>query len=249
MIFDYVVYGWIALAVFTFGLLFFVTAPFGRHTKRNWGPMINARLAWVIMELPSPLVFSYFFFTGATTPNKVTFVFWGVWMLHYFNRSIIYPLRQRDHSKQMPILIMFMAIFFNLINGFINGYYLGNHSDLYTQQWLMTLPFWIGLFLFFLGMGINIQSDNILLHLRQPGEKEYKIPKGGFFRWVSCPNLFGEIVEWTGFAIMVSALPAWAFAIWTFANLAPRAIAHHQWYLQKFDNYPKERKALIPFIW
>lgn len=28
----------------------------------------------------------------------------------------------------------------------------------------------------------------------------------------------------------------------------PRALAHHQWYLQKLDGYPRDRKALIPFL-
>ena len=35
--------------------------------------------------------------------------------------------------------------------------------------------------------------------------------------------LVGEIVEWIGFAIACDSLSAWAFAFYTFANLAPRA--------------------------
>jgi len=34
-----------------------------------------------------------------------------------------------------------------------------------------------------------------------------------------------------------------------FANLAPRAVANHRWYLQKFPGYPARRRALIPFVW
>jgi len=65
---------------------------------------------------------------------------------------------------------------------------------------------------------------------------------------VSCPNLFGEIVEWSGFAMMCWNLPALSFAIWTAANLIPRAISHHRWYRQRFADYPAARKAVIPFI-
>lgn len=238
-----------ALAVLTFVSLFFVTAPFGRHTSEDWGPTINARLGWIIMELPSPLVLSYFFFAGTTAPNTVTWIAWGLWMLHYFNRSVIYPLRQRDHQKRMPVMIMGSAIFFNLVNGFLNGYFLGNYGDLYTSDWLYSPYFMVGISLFVLGMMINIQSDNILLRLRKPGEKGYKIPKGGLFKWVSCPNLFGEMVEWLGFAVMLWALPALSFALWTFANLGPRALAHHQWYQQKMEDYPANRKAVLPFLW
>jgi 3-oxo-5-alpha-steroid 4-dehydrogenase 1 len=248
-IFKIVVYSWIILAIATFILLFFVTAPFGRHTSKTWGPMINARLAWVLMEIPSPALLSFFFFTGNAAPNTVTLIFWGLWMAHYTNRTFIYPLRQRDHGKKMPIMIMGSAISFNFMNAFVNGYFLGNYGNLYTEAWLSSPQFIIGITLFIVGMSLNIQSDNILLNLRKPGETSYKIPQGGLFKYISCPNLFGEILEWIGFAIMVWALPAVSFALWTFANLAPRAIAHHKWYLNKFQNYPKKRKAIIPFIW
>ena len=113
----------------------------------------------------------------------------------------------------------------------------------------MQFSFIAGVSLFIIGMFVNVQSDNVLLNLRKPGETGYKIPQGGAYKYVSCPNLMGEMLEWIGFAVLVGALPAWSFAIWTIANLAPRAVAHHHWYLEKFDNYPSERKAFIPFIW
>ncbi|CAF4034254.1 unnamed protein product, partial [Adineta steineri] len=45
-------------------------------------------------------------------------------------------------------------------------------------------------------------------------------------------------------------LPALAFSIFVWANIAfARALHHHQYYLEKFeDEYPKNRKAVIPFI-
>jgi len=36
--------------------------------------------------------------------------------------------------------------------------------------------------------------------------------------------------------------------VWTIANLVPRALAHHKWYNEHFENYPAERKAIFPFI-
>ena len=57
-----------------------------------------------------------------------------------------------------------------------------------------------------------------------------------------------KILEWTGFAIAAWSLPGLAFAVFTFANLAPRAFANHKWYKEKFPDYPEERKALLPFI-
>jgi hypothetical protein len=68
------------------------------------------------------------------------------------------------------------------------------------------------------------------------------------FRYISCPNLLGELIEWLGFAILCWNLPALTFFIWTSANLIPRALSHHRWYKEKFNNYPPERKAIIPFL-
>jgi len=91
-------------------------------------------------------------------------------------------------------------------------------------------------------------SDNRLIHLRKPDETGYKIPKGGLFRYISCPNLFGEMVEWAGFVLMCWSWPALSFAVWTAANLGPRALAHHRWYRSHFKDYPPERKAVVPFV-
>ncbi|CAG8585250.1 7454_t:CDS:1, partial [Paraglomus brasilianum] len=66
-----------------------------------------------------------------------------------------------------------------------------------------------------------------------------------------CPTYFGEAVEWIGFAIAAwYSPPAILFALTTPSNLFPRARKTHHWYLQKFkEDYPHERKAVIPFVW
>ena len=56
----------------------------------------------------------------------------------------------------------------------------------------------------------------------------------------------GEIIEWSGFALMCWNLPALSFAVWTAANLIPRALSHHAWYRRTFPDYPPGRKAVIP---
>lgn len=148
----------------------------------------------------------------------------------------------------MPLIIAVFAIFFNLINGYINGYYFGTISGEYGIEWLYDIRFIAGGLLFFLGMAINQKSDNMLLALRRSTKNGYSIPTGGLFKYISCPNFFGEIVEWTGFAIMTWSPAALAFAIWSIINLLPRALDHHRWYKENFSNYPPDRKALIPFV-
>ena len=56
----------------------------------------------------------------------------------------------------------------------------------------------------------------------------------------------GEMLEWAGFALMSWSLPGLSFAIWTCANLIPRALWRHRWYHQQYGNYPRIRRAVIP---
>ena len=49
-------WAWIGLAVVVFVALFFVTAPYGRHLRAGWGPMLPARLGWMVMEAPALLL-------------------------------------------------------------------------------------------------------------------------------------------------------------------------------------------------
>ena len=144
----------------------------------------------------------------------------------------------------MPISIAVSAFLFNCINGLLNGIYVGYFLD---SDINFNATFIIGAVLFIIGMTINIQSDNKLISLRKESSG-YKIPNGGMFRLISCPNHFGEIVEWCGFAIMAWSIPALTFAVWTFCNLSPRSMNHHEWYQEKFEDYPKNRKAVIPFL-
>jgi 3-oxo-5-alpha-steroid 4-dehydrogenase 1 len=246
--FYLIVYGWIACGLVIFPLVLKFIAPYGRHATSKWGPMIDNRVGWILMELPALLVFAGFFLFGSKQHTTATWVFFCLWMLHYVNRTLVFPFRLRTKGKKMPVAIPLMAIGFNFMNGFLNGYYLGSVADMYGNSWIMDPRFIIGIIVFFTGMFINWQSDNILIHLRKPGDTGYIIPREGFFKYVSCPNHFGELVEWSGFALMTWSTPGLSFAIWTFVNLFPRAIHHHKWYKETFSDYPEERKAIIPFI-
>lgn len=236
---------WIVVAIGAFILLQFVTAPYGRHTKKGWGVEISNRWGWIIMELPSFLIMLYFCVTA--NQNNYTLCLFGLWLVHYFNRTFIFPLRIKTKGKKMPLAIAVSAIFFNTVNAGLNGYYLGFLAT-YGFEDFTKANFLIGGLLFFIGFFINQQSDDSLIKLRKPGEQGYKIPQGGLFKFISCPNHFGEIIQWSGFAFMAWNCAALSFFIWTLANLVPRAIKHHKWYKANFSNYPKNRKALIPWL-
>lgn len=237
----------VSLIVFIF--LFFINAPYGRFTSKNWGLRINPKIAWFIMEFPAFFVILFYFFIGNKKESIVAIIFICLWIMHYFQRTFIYSFLIRSRKNTFPVLVVIFSILFNTLNGYLNGRYLFYFSPVYAVSWLKDPRFIIGTSIFFAGFVINIYSDYLLRNLRKPGEKNtYRIPFGGFFKYISSPNYFGEMMEWTGWAIATWSLPGLAFAVFTFANLAPRAISNHKWYLENFPDYPKNRKALIPFI-
>ncbi|XP_051811847.1 3-oxo-5-alpha-steroid 4-dehydrogenase 1 isoform X2 [Acanthochromis polyacanthus] len=134
-----------------------------------------------------------------------------------------------------------------MYNGYMQVRYLSHYAE-YPASWITQPCFIIGSVLWLLGWLVNVHSDHILRNLRKPGETGYKIPTGGMFEYVSGANFLGEITEWAGFALAGHSVHSSAFAVFTAVVLASRAVAHHKWYIEKFEDYPKNRKALIPFL-
>ena len=197
------------------------------------------------MESPAVLLFAAVYSVGDKALATVPLVFLGIWQLHYVNRTFVFPFRLRATGKRMPIAIVAMAIVFNCLNAYVNARWI-SHLGTYDASWFGEIPFVAGVLCFAAGWIINQHSDSILIGLRRPGQAGYRVPHGGLFRWVSCPNYLGEMLEWLGWAIATWSLAGSAFAVFTVANLLPRALANHQWYRQQFADYPPARRALLP---
>ncbi|MCJ7516320.1 MAG: DUF1295 domain-containing protein [Dehalococcoidia bacterium] len=247
--FNILLVSYFVLAAVIFITLFFIVAPYGRHFRRQWGPQIGDRLGWIIMEAPSPILFAAFFVLGIKLVSVTAVAFLILWEAHYVHRAFIYPFSRRAGASGMPVAVVNMGFLFNIGNAYLNGRYLFTLSGGYDNAWLITPQFIIGAALFIAGFFINRWADDSLQNLRRPGESGYKIPVGGLYRWISCPNYFGEMLTWVGWAVATWSLPGLAFAVFTVANLAPRARAHHLWYKRQFADYPPQRKALLPAVW
>ena len=237
---------WMTIGVITFITLLIVSAPYGRHTRSGWGLTMPKRLGWILMESPALylLWIYYFLYDGFSNPVLIFFLF--IWSVHYFNRSFIWPMRIKKEGE-MPVLVALMAFFFNAVNTFLHGYWFFLLDINYDISWFTEPVFIIGLLIFLLGMYINIHSDNILMRLAKESDG-YKISNKGLYKYVSSPNYLGEILEWLGWAVLTWSVSGLVFFFWTVFNLLPRAISHHRWYKEKFEDYPKERKIIIPKI-
>ena len=153
------VYAELALAAITFVALLFVVAPYGgRHGRPGWGPTVPARVGWVVMEAPASILFLVFFLTGEHRAELAPLLFLLLWQVHYVYRAFVYPFLMRTGSR-MPVLVMLLAILFNLLNTWVNARWISQYGE-YPTSWLDDPRFWIGVVLFGAGLALNAGSDS-----------------------------------------------------------------------------------------
>ena len=240
------------LAVVVFVSLFFVDAGYGKFYNPKWGPSVDNHLGWFLMEVPVFIVMLLLWWISDRRTDLTRLVFLLIFELHYFHRSFLFPLQLRGHNR-MPLSIILMGVVFNTLNALMQGGWIFwiSPDNYYPEGWLTSFPFMAGTVVFAVGMFINIQSDSIIRNLRKPGDTAHYLPQGGMFRYVTSANYFGEFLEWTGFAILTWSWAGAVFALWTFANLAPRAARIYDRYALEFpDQFDRRKlKRIIPFIY
>lgn len=240
------------LAVIVFIALHKVTAGYGMMRSKGWGPTVDNKLGWVLMEAPVFIAMLVLWLMSPRKGETPLVIMTIMFLYHYFQRSFIFPFLMRGKSR-MPLAITLMGVVFNLVNAYMIGgwFFYVSPEGTYPATWLRSPQFILGAVVFFAGMYINLKSDSIIRHLRKPGDTRHYIPRGGMFRYVTSANYLGEFTEWVGFAILTWSLPGAIFALWTFANLAPRARSLHKRYIQEFgDEYSSlGRHYILPFIY
>ena len=290
----------IAITVIPLSMLFFshVPTPYGRFYKEDiWGPTLDEKHAWAIMEATGLVMFLVFYYLyGCNRTSKVPLLFLGLWSFHYINRAIIYPYAiMKQKHKKFPLILVILGFFYLSMFSYLNSKNVSCNPK-YTDDWYKSPTFIIGVIIFFIGFIINVWSDIKIRLLKknldikkdenkkeiideeienmenkesnfyQEGEfnfskmfdsdiyfsdicrKQYYLPEGGLYDLVSSPNYLGEIIEWSGWAIATWSLPGLLFALGAVGCIGVRSIHTHKWYKDCFKDYPKDRKALIPFI-
>ena len=234
-----------------------LTAPYGRFGDEGDFklPKFHPRWGWILMELPATLVFWPAFLTGPRASLTAPMFLAAIWGVHYLNRGFVFPwlIRAPKNARTFSLLVVGTGMIVTALHGYLHGYYLSRYGDHLVGDWMSDPRFLVGAAIYGSGLALNIHSDAILRNLRSPdeverGEKVYRIPRGGGFRYVTNPQYLGELLAWIGFASMTWSLAGvFIFGI-SAANLVPRALATHRWYRDKFPDYPKHRRALIPLL-
>lgn len=93
-----------------------------------------------------------------------------------------------------------------------------------------------------------------LRNLRPPGTTIRRIPMPDsnpltqLYRFVSCPNYTYEFGAWFSFSVLTQCVPAFLFAVAGLVQMAIWAKGKHRLYCKEFKEYPKNRKAILPFL-
>lgn len=239
------------LALVVFAALHFFEAGYGYLFNPKYGPPVPNKIGWVLMESPVFVAMCVLWLLSERTWEAGPLTLFALFQAHYLQRAFIFPLLMRGASK-MPLGIVVMGMCFNTLNALMQGGWIfyvspeGYYADWFAQPYI-----YIGGAMFLAGMAVNLHSDHIIRNLRRPGDTRHYIPRGGMFRYVSSANYFGELLEWTGFAVASWSWAGAVFAWWTFANLAPRAASLNKRYAKEFgDEFTSlGRKKIIPFIY
>ncbi|KAJ1969641.1 hypothetical protein IWQ62_000491 [Dispira parvispora] len=234
----------------------------------------HGQWGWVVME--SMALVAYWLSAGWV--NACTTLEGWLWTFHYVNRAWVYPWRCEGRKPMALYVILSALTFNAVngylngrwlfwrdqkvpVNGlqttqalgmslFVVGFIINYWADMYLvrlRQSRYSTPVTMSS-----SYALRSRKRRQAVAARQPPTqtdcRQYIIPRSGLFELVSCPHYFGEVVEWCGFALVAQSPAAWLFVFATLANLLPRAMHTHWWYKRTFPEYPRKRKALIPFV-
>lgn len=265
---NYIAFFFLIIDVPIFTSLFFVNLYYGKLYNSdleeiNWLqrllrkkiPVISSKKAWIIQASPGVFVTIFYiaYAFSHITFKKILVIL--PFFAHYIHRAFIYPFHIHS-SDNIPLEITIMTFIFCFFNAIMI-----NRSIFYFSQY--DKEFWLfyifGLISFGIGAYINIFSDYSMIKQRRENihglNGQYIIPRGFLFNYISCPNYFGEIIEWLSFIVISSSFSSFVFFITNISFLYPRAIQYHEWYKENFKNEFEndkdlsERKAILPFLY
>lgn len=246
---------------------------------------IPGRIAWMAMECPGFLTLLYIMrtlppehgmhLTDLPWQNQVLA---GLFVLHYLNRAVIFPLIQPSMAP-IHASVAAMAAGFQICNATSIGSWLAAYGPMTAEAWKSqsSVPqFAAGLLVFYAGLASNFFHDEELREIRRreqrrqdkiraeqaklgdgdKGEqkvvaKHYAIPEAGLFRYMLFPHYFCEWVEWFGFwmAAGFTCVPARAFFVNEVFSMLPRAVNGKKWYVDKFGADKVGKKwAVLPGV-
>jgi len=229
---------------------------------KDLGPQIGYRTVFLV-EYGGPLLIHLFFYLyaaplyrmlGFLGPDEAApemslvqkaAAFCAVF--HYAKRELETVFIHRFSNGTMPIFNIFRnSAHYWITGGIFIAFPIYNPA--YAHDEYNPTVVYISIALFLIAQAGNFQSHVILRNLRAPGSRERKIPYGGAFTLVSCPNYFFEVMAWVAYTLLTQSICVLIFAIMGAGQMMQWADQKHRKYHKEFPNYPKNRTRMFPFV-
>lgn len=100
----------------------------------------------------------------------------------------------------------------------------------------------------------QFESNMIFINLRKNKSgsvvtETHLLPKGGLFKYVSSPHMTCEVAMYAVLYLLLHQNTSYIYCLaWVVTNQFSNALLTHKWYKETFSDYPKERKAFIPYL-
>lgn len=230
---------------------------YGKLYVKDLGPQVSWKNVF-LAEYAGPLFIYLWVYqrpwilygNQSSVPGQVATVAAVCWSVHYGKRLLETLFVHRFSHGTMPLRNLFRNCAYYWLFTLYVAYHI-NHP-LYTAP--CNICYLVGLGGFILCELGNLSTHLLLKNLRPPGTKVRRIPVPDgnpftlLFNSVSCPNYTYEVGSWMFFTIMTKCAPAGLFAAAGCYQMTVWAISKHRNYKKEFPDYPKGRKAIIPFV-
>ncbi|KAL7066901.1 3-oxo-5-alpha-steroid 4-dehydrogenase domain-containing protein [Cryptosporidium serpentis] len=221
---------------------------------KDLGVQISWRLVFFIEYLGPIIIFPFFYFFPSLIYNelapkkclaqKLALV---LTLFHYIKREIETCFVHRFSIATMPIIRLPINCFhYWILFGIGVGYFVCHPRYIAPQY--PPVVFYILTALMCIFEFLNFNSHLVLRKLRDRGTKKRGTPHGWGFNYISCANYFWETLAWISFCFIVNCATCWFYTMVAFGQMTQWALKKHRNYLREFPDYPKTRKAIIPFI-
>lgn len=230
---------------------------------RDLGPQISWRTVFLLEYLGPLLIHPAFYFgyygqTEKTLVQKIVFV---CIMLHFIKRELETAYVHKFSLATMPLRNLFKnCAHYWLLSGFLVAFFIHapsewtNTSDLDAFLYSSNVFQWDNITAFALaGVWAFAEISNGIVHLnlaslRPAGSTERRIPYGYGFDKLSCPNYFFEAWGWSILCVLSMNWSLWVFNAVGSLQMYFWAAKKHKRYLKEFPDYPKDRKAFLPYL-
>lgn len=239
-------------------------------TVKDLGPQLGWRTVYLVEYLGPLLIHPIFYFGqqaiyGQTFDHsrvqQLAFVFA---MLHFLKREFETAFIHKFSMATMPAFNIFKnSGHYWILSGFFLAYFIyapdsyvsedksvlskilfgRNAYPLSANQLHFLTAFWLFAELSNLWTHLNLAS------LRANGSKKRQIPRGYGFDLVSFPNYYFESLGWFVYLLVTQNWSSLLFLIIGTGQMAIWALKKHARYRKDFgDKYPRNRKAMFPFL-